>query len=911
MNDAARMRPAVEGKKIPCATYRLQFNRGFTFGDATALVDYLDELGVTDCYASPLFKARAESTHGYDVCDFNQFNPNLGGREDFDQLAAKLQKHGMGLIVDLVPNHMASDLSNDWWSDVLQNGHNSHFASYFDIDWQPLKSDLHDKVILPILEDHYAKVLENGKLRLAFENSAFVITYYDKKFPVTSRSYTSLLQELDSSPPEEKQSLLQNFNGKAGSPESFDRLHHLLQEQHYRLAYWKVGPEEINYRRFFDVNELVSVRMELPDVFKAANQLIFQLIKDGAVTGLRIDHPDGLWNPEGYLRRLQEDCSKPSLYIVAEKILTQDEPLPKDWPVDGTTGYDFLNRANGLFVHSENERIFDTIYRDFTGTSLDFAGMAYSSKKRILEFSLASELNALTHRLKRVAVGTRYGQDFTFRQLHASLAEVIASFPVYRTYITEKTREVSAIEKEHIEQAMAGAKARNPKMDQAVFEFIKNLLLLQSPADMNDITRQRSREFVMKFQQLTGPVMAKGVEDTAFYNFNRLISLNEVGGSPEEFGTSVGQFHQYNASKQEQWPHSMLSTSTHDTKRGEDARARINVLSEIPAEWRETLGRWSRLNQKRKVDGRPAPDLNDEYLLYQTLVGAWPDEAKSLDGLISFRERVLAYMFKALRESKTHTSWNDPNTAYENAVKEFIIKLLDNSRSNPFLDDFKRFQQRVAFFGLFNSLAQILLKMTAPGVPDLYQGAELWDFSLVDPDNRRPIDFKSRRRLLMDLKDRLQKNSDVSTFLKQLLETSHTGEIKLFTTYCTLHFRRQHRDLFKNGSYVPLIATGKGREHICSFARIYENHGAITVVPRLVATLNEGAERSPMGMDVWKDTWLILPQAKPGGKLRNVFTNESITIKERNGEFGVALGDVLADFPVALLTNAGEEPIHS
>ncbi|MDB6124668.1 MAG: malto-oligosyltrehalose synthase [Pedosphaera sp.] len=928
---------AARGKRVPGATYRLQFNRGFTFRDAAALVEYLHELGITDCYASPLFKARAESTHGYDVCDFNQLNPNLGTREDFDRFTAALQSHGMGLVVDLVPNHMASDLSNGWWFDVLQNGRESRYASHFDIDWQPLKSDMHDKVMIPILEDHYATVLESGKLKLFFEEGAFLIAYYENKFPVTPKSYKSLLQELGDAVTEEKTlsrlagnsgdnlsqqqsklkklheksalfrkgltTFLEQFNGKAGSPGSFDRLHNLLQQQHYRLAHWKVGPEEINYRRFFDVNELVSVRMELPEVFQAAHQLIFKLVKDGTVTGLRIDHPDGLWNPQQYLERLRENA--PLAYVVAEKILTREELLPPNWPVDGTTGYDFLNQVNGLFVQSGNETVFNDIYREFTGSSLDFHSMAYASKKRILEFSLASELNALTHRLKRVAISTRQGLDFTFRQLHAGLAEVIATFPVYRTYITETTHEPSAVEKEQIEAAIADAMARNPKMDHAILNFIKSLLLLRSPTDADDAGKKQSREFVMKFQQLTSPVMAKGLEDTTFYNFNRFVSLNEVGGSPEEFGTSVEKFHQYNLLKQEKWPHSMLSSSTHDTKRAEDVRARINVLSEIPDEWRSAVTRWSKLNADKKtmVNGSPAPHPNDEYLLYQTLVGAWLPEAEILDEQKDFQPRIQAYMYKALRESKAHTSWNDPNPAYENALKEFISKLLDNAPGNAFLKDFRPFQKRIAFFGQFNSLSQILLKMTAPGVPDIYQGTEMLDLSLVDPDNRRPVDFKSRHQLLNELKSRQQGGSGSNSSLKELLPEGNIGKAKLFTTYRTLNFRREHRELFEKGNYVPLTATELGREHVCSFARSHQNSWVITVVPRLVVLLNAGEEQLPLGREVWKNSWLFLPQLKPGEKLRNIFTNAIVTVEDRDGQSGAALGDVLADFPVALLTN--------
>ncbi len=990
--------PAVAGRRIPTATYRWQFNREFTFAHAQEAAGYLRELGISDVYASPLFRAGPQSTHGYDICGFDAFSPQLGGTAEFERLAGRLRELGLGLLLDMVPNHMGADQSNRWWADVLEQGRASPFAAWFDIDWQPLNADLRDQVLLPTLEDHYASVLESGKLQLVFEGGGFSIAYYDRRFPVAGESYAPLLKEVlgrlqaGGNPGEAVENLavllqtlgpkegraaerwefakvkeqleqwratsagfrqgveqvLKDYNGHPGAPRSFDQLHRLLQAQHYRLAYWRVGPEEINYRRFFDITELVSLRMELPEVFRACHELVFQLVHKGQVTGLRIDHPDGLWDPRKYSAWLQEAASsefrlqaasganlqssgsppEPAkagtpnlaagtapagqrpprpLYVVAEKILTGDEALPSDWPVDGTTGYDFLNRVNGLFVNRDHREAFDRIYREFTGCELDFPAIVFRSKKRILETAFPGDLNALAHRLKRLAGSTRCGLDLTFRQLHAGLAEVIAAFPVYRTYLTETTTEPSPQEKEYIEQAVREARARSPKLDPAVFDFIRHLLLLRLPEDLDEAGRSHAREFVIRFQQLTGPVMAKGLEDTAFYNYNRLVSLNDVGGNPDQFGISVEEFHLHNAGKARCWPHALLATATHDTKRGEDVRARLNVLSEMPDEWRQAVGRWRRLNADKKnvVDGQPAPHPNDEYLLYQTLVGAWPVARASLPAgsggipaLHEFRDRIAAYMLKAIKEAKARTSWTDPNPAYEAATQNFVHALLEPRADNLFLQDFLSFQHRVAFFGRFNSLAQVLLKMTAPGVPDFYQGTELWDFNLVDPDNRRPVDYALRRRLLAELKEQSQRNTaDLSGLLRRWLEADDLGRLKLYLIYRTLEFRNRHAGLFADGAYVPLTITGARRDHLCAFARQAGDQVAVVAAPRLVVGLAGGDEQAPLGEKIWQDTRLHLPK----GRYRDWFTGAIIPATEREGGWGLPAGQALASVPAALL----------
>ena len=957
---------------IPSATYRLQFNRDFTFAQATAMADYLRDLGITDAYASPLFQAGPESTHGYDTCSFGQFNGALGSQRDFDAWSARLRQLGLGLILDLVPNHMGADLTNDWWADVLERGPGSPFAEYFDIDWRPPASSLTDKVLLPILEDHYVKVLESGKLRLSFDNGTLAIAYHDRKFPVAPHSYREILAEAAadvesrktdsalsrelrgaaeplhrsqrgtelslpdkrgmreqtadwqrSSPAfaEAMERVCQTYNGQPGKPRTFDKLHALLAAQHYRLAYWRVGLEELNYRRFFDVTQLVALRMELPTVFRACHQLVFELLQSGQVTGLRIDHPDGLWDPKEYFRRLQagfvlaqpgEAAAKAAhpqwpLYVVAEKILSGDEPLRGDWAVEGTTGYDFLNKVNGLFIDSSNEDAFDKLYRAFTHEAALFADVVYASKKGVLERSFMSELNALVHRLERLARKSRSGQDFTDRQMRDALTEVVAAFPVYRTYLTSDSLEIAPLERFHIERAIADAKTRQPRLESALVEFLQDLLLLRVPADFDDQAKQLQREFISRFQQLTGPIMAKGLEDTAFYNYNRLLSLNEVGGDPGQFGVSLDAFHRHNAAKAEQWPHALLATATHDTKRGEDVRARINVLSEMPAEWESALRRWSRLNSGKKTEwhDHPAPAGNDEYFIYQTLVGAWPFGGKEKDppaasALVTFRDRVSAYMIKALREAKARTDWTDPDTEYERATTRFVEQILDPDVSSAFLDDFQRFQAKVAWFGQFNSLSQLLLKITSPGVPDFYQGTELWDLSLVDPDNRKPVDFDTRRQILEQLARRSETGSLRPDDTRQLLGESHSGAIKLFVMARALAFRRQHRPLFRDGAYLPIPVLGAKRRHVCAFARRLGKEVSLTVVPRLVLGLLNGVEEVPCGSTIWGDTSLDLSAPGLTGTYVNAITSEeTTTIAGSNGP-ALALSAGLSDFPVAL-----------
>ncbi|HEY7313876.1 MAG TPA: malto-oligosyltrehalose synthase, partial [Gemmataceae bacterium] len=1006
-------------RRVPSATYRLQFNSGFTFRDARDLASYLHALGISDCYASPVLQARAGSTHGYDICDHGRLNPELGGEADFDAFSDALRRHGMGLILDMVPNHMGiADAGNGWWMDVLENGAGSIYARYFDIDWHPVNPDLENKVLLPLLEDQYGRVLESGKIRLAFESGAFFLYYYEVKLPVAPCTYASILEPalagvarvlseehvhlselrsiltalrylpprsglpadkivernrekeivkrrlaaLHESSPEVRAAIdvaVAALNGAVGDPRSFDTLDRLIDCQAYRPAYWRVATEEINYRRFFDINELAAVRMETPEVFAAAHRVLFRLLAEGKATGLRIDHPDGLRDPAGYFCQLQESfvlahvraglpADHPTdgldrttaicfadalgrrpggvrlgspdlpegaasraapirtpwpLYVVAEKILSEGEPLPPDWAVDGTTGYDFLNAVNGLFVDTDGRDAFDRVYYQFTKAPADFRQLVNSTKKMTMLVSMASEINALGHELDRLAERNRRYRDFTLNSLTFVLREIIACLRVYRTYLTGPDA-VSPRDRQVVEAAVEESKRRNPRTAEAIFDFVRDTLLLDNVRDFAESDRPRLVEWAMKFQQLTGPVMAKSVEDTVFYTYNRLVSLNEVGGSPDRYGVSPPAFHRQNAERLERWPHSLLATATHDTKRGEDVRARLDALSEMAAEWESALGCWGRLNSAKKtvVEDQPAPDRNDEYLLYQILLGAWPAEPLTADGLAVFRERVAAYMQKATKEAKVHTSWVNPNEEYDDAVRQFVARVLPDSADDPFVKDLLVFQRKVAFFGYFNSLSQVLLKLTSPGVPDFYQGSELWELSLVDPDNRRPVDYRRRRELLSELQARIDAaGGDLRPLAADLLANVPDGRIKLYLIYQALHFRRAHEQLFAHGTYVPLEAAGPKRDHVCAFVRSLADRTVLVAVPRLVVRLAGGTEQAPMGPAIWGATRLLLPPALAARRYRNIFTGEVLAADVEDGTSGLSLAAAFAAFPVALL----------
>lgn len=970
----------MAGLRIPVATYRLQFHRRFRFADACGLVPYLDALGVTDIYASPLLQARRGSTHGYDVTDPRRLNPELGGEDEWAALVTQLQARAMGMLLDIVPNHMAAGPENPWWRDVLLHGRDSPYACYFDIDWQPARPGLANKVLVPLLGAPYGRVLENRELTLTLAEDGFWVAYGEHRLPISPRTYGLILSfwlealagalgadhpavaacanlldtlkrlpaptqaeafaskfqevkhklwHLYSTSSEVKAILDENlkiFNGKKGDPQSFDRLDQLLAAQPYRPAFWRVANHEINYRRFFDVSDFVCLRIEEKDVFAATHAVVLRLAGTGQVTGFRIDHVDGLYDPAGYLRRLQDHLAgpgtRPGFYIVVEKILGGDEELPAAWPVYGTTGYDFLNLVNGLFVDEDGAGLLDEIYGRFSGCATDFATVVYTHKRRMMGELFAGEVRNLTRQLARLAEHDRHGRDLTLAELERALVETTACLPVYRTYIRDFT--VEARDQACIECAVAEAVRRSPAAAPAC-AFLRRVLLLEFPGYLAEEQRYAWLRFVMRWQQFTGPITAKGFEDTALYIYNRLVSLNEVGGDPASTGTPVATFHRRNRIRQERWPHTLNATSTHDTKRSEDVRARINVLSEIPAAWAEHLGRWHRWNRPRKpvVNGQTVPDNNTEILLYQTLIGAWPLQE---DEVPAFKERLARYLIKAAREAKVHTHWLHPDTAYEDALLAFARSILEPAGDNRFLEDFMQFQRVIAYYGALGSLAQVLLKIASPGIPDFYQGTELWNFSLVDPDNRRPVDFKKRAALLAALKER--DATDPLALARELLDRWEDGRIKLYLTYKALHFRRSNRELFAAGEYIPLAATGPREKHVCAFARRLGSTWTLVAVPRLLARLAAAMVRPtesilppvrpPLGEAVWGETSLLLPAEAPD-RWRNVFTGEKVAVPAAPvtpaagarppREKTLLLAHLLRHFPVALL--AGEPPAHT
>jgi (1->4)-alpha-D-glucan 1-alpha-D-glucosylmutase len=976
-------------KRWPEATYRLQFHASFTFRDALALVPYLHQLGISDCYASPYLTARPGSKHGYDISDHQTLNPEIGSEADYDAWTDALRAHGMGQILDIVPNHMGIvGNENAWWNDVLENGPCARHAGYFDIDWYPGKPELHERVLLGFLGEPYGKVLESGQITLSYDAGAFTVHYFAHRFPVAPETsqlclrlrfdeleqalgkesadfmeYHSILTALAHLPRRSEtdprkideryrekevikrrlaaltdacagvrdfiQQNIAIFNGNVGDPNSFNLLDQLLNDQAYRLAFWQVASDEINYRRFFDVNELAALSMEKPEVFADTHRLILRLLGEGKVTGLRIDHPDGLYDPRQYLGRLQhhyllelaeraiaesglkiEDFGlanlkaainelqttlRQPLYVVAEKILGQDEPIPPDWPVHGSTGYQILNRLNGLFVESANERAFSQIFHRVTGLDPSFPGYVYDKKFLILQVALSSELHMLAHQLDRLSEKNRWSRDFTLNSLRHALREIIACFPVYRSYITD---EVSSRDARYVHHAVRLAKQKNPAISGWLFDFVRDMLFLRYPEQADERDQAEQRRFVGKFQQVTSPVMAKGLEDTAFYIYNRLVSLNEVGGNPGRFGAAGAEVHAYLGERQKEWPFAMSASSTHDTKRSEDVRARINVLSEIPADWHKAVSRWKLWNKRHRTesDEREAPDRNDEYLLYQTLIGAWPIEGLSAE----FVDRIVGYMGKAIHEAKVHSSWVNPDAAYDNAVSHFVASILNPKISGRFLDDFRALHARIHHAGLFNSLAQTLLKIAAPGVPDFFQGTELWDFSLVDPDNRRPVDYARRQRLLAEMQASAQA-ADLPTFARDLVKSKDDGRIKQYLTWRGLHCRREHPGLFTQGEYVSVSSQGSRADNVFAFIRRKENRWALAAVPRMLMRLLPTVNDQPLGADVWQDSVLVLPRIAAGERCRNVFTGETCVTAEVSGQTVLPLRDVFANFPVALL----------
>ncbi len=1031
------------------ATYRLQLHRDFTFYQAIEILPYLKELGISHVYCSPYLKARAGSQHGYDICDHTQFNPELGGEPGYLQFVAALREYELGQILDIVPNHMAASLENPAWYDVLENGPASPYSQFFDIDWDPIKQELNGKVLLPVLGQQYGEALEDGQLKLVYLEGAFSIHYYDSAFPLGPKTAVPLLthrleelraalgeadsgmmelesivtsmehlppqtvrepaairerqrekeivkrrlRELVDSSPAIRDHLAGNveeFSGNREHPESFDRLDQLLDAQPYRLSHWRSAADEINYRRFFDVNELAAICMESPEVFHATHALLRPYLANGTISGLRIDHVDGLYDPEQYLWRLQwayladlgenffnEQCpavssatnehdselqwrdlaprvlaqvsyklgirqpgvqdlravlctelgwepevyampaqpkpplatGSPPLTVLVEKILGPDEPLPDSWPVAGTSGYDFLNSLSGLFLVPQGYTEIVRNYDRLLDTHLDLNEVEYDAKLLILRVAMASELQMLAQRLNRISEQHRRSRDFTLNTLRLAIREVLACFPVYRIYPGKEG--ISDRDRKIVHLAVARARRRNPAFDPAVFEFLRSVLLLSHPPGLSPEQIEEREVFTGKFQQVTSPVMAKGVEDTAFYVHIPLVSANEVGSHPAHAATTIAEFHEANRQRNTQLSRAMLTTSTHDTKRSEDLRARLHVLTEVPHLWRAAVSRFSRANKRllREVDGEPAPSKNDEYLFYQSLLGIWPLSPPDDSQRQQLVERLTSYMEKATREAKQRTSWMNPNEDYDTAVREFVTQSLSSSPKNKFLAELSALHAKIAPAGQYNALGQAALKLLSPGIPDIYQGEECWNFSLVDPDNRRAVDYAYRQKTLHELQAwGALPNTERRALAIALGRSWNDPRLKLFVTHQLLHLRNTLDNLFVDGEYVPLESTGPRAEHLVAFGwRRNAEHPleVIAVVPRWLQSLlaerpvdaGTSASETPLWIaDSWRETEIQLP-SDSHGNYRCIFTGS--TFSTALSTFKVC--ELLNDFPLAVL----------
>jgi (1->4)-alpha-D-glucan 1-alpha-D-glucosylmutase len=956
----------------PSAVYRVQLNKSFNFRQAKALIPYFKDLGVEALYCSPYFQAMPGSVHGYDVTDPTKINREVGSMEDHEQFCKTLTDNGMGQIMDVVPNHMGIlGNNNPWWQDVLENGKASMYADFFDIDWEPVKNELKNKVLLPVLGDHYGALLEDQQIKLVQNEGSFWIHYFDHHFPVDPGEYPFILElginELQKTLPPDDGGLLQYlsiitafknlppkterdpqrrmernrekeiakkrlaalfevsnsmlsfvnervriFNGQKGDRKSFDLIDELLNRQAYRLAFWRVATEEINYRRFFDINSLAAIRMEDWQVFHAHHHLLFDLLVAGKVQGLRIDHPDGLYDPTAYFNRLQvqylyrlfikehnlpEDPGENNpirimiskalkedlpLLVVTEKILDRTEQLPENWQVHGTVGYDYLNALNGLFADKNNEEEFTQIYEDFIGRKTNFGELVYSKKKVFALVQMASEINSLGHRLDRISEQDRRYRDFTRNNLTVAIREVIACFRVYRTYISPGDEFVSDRDVKYITMAVERAKQKTPSLNPAVFDFLRDILLLKLDRDIPEQDKELYHDFVLRFQQLTAPIMAKGEEDTAFYVYNRLLSLNEVGGNPFHFGYTVQEFHQKNLERCKQWPLSMVTTSTHDTKRSKDLRMRLHVLSEIPEEWKQKLKIWPVINEKFKtmINDNLEPGTNTEYFIYQILLGVWPPALKGLPSP-ELVERLWQYFLKSIREAKNNTEWRQPNLKYEDAVKKFVQGILS---CKEFVDDLTVFQQKTAFYGALNTLSALTIKIASPGIVDVYQGNELFDYRLVDPDNRMPVDFSQRQGLLEQLK---------SGFKPSHYQDDRT---KLYITWKGLNFRHQNAELFLQGEYIPLEVTGAKARHVIAFLRRHNGKMAVVVAGRFFTKLvGQGEVLDP---NIWEDTTIAFPHDASDSALTNVFNGKQVEFAK--GRL-IKVADILDSCGFALL----------
>jgi (1->4)-alpha-D-glucan 1-alpha-D-glucosylmutase len=945
--------------RIPSATYRLQLNKDFRFTDACKILDYLNDLGISDVYVSPILVSRKGSGHGYDVTDPTRINPELGSEEDFENFQNELQKRGMGLLLDIVPNHMAASMENGWWMDVLENGTQSAYAAYFDIDWHPSARSLDGKILLPVLGRPFGEVLDSGELKLTSQEGKFYFQYFDSSFPLSPGSYWGILHYrvdqlarwLGEDSPASQEYLgivasflplsnadrrsgetaadrrlrfeatrdrlaaliksnqeiagfveenIRAFNGNEGDPASLGTLQRLLAEQNYKLVYWQNVNESINYRRFFTIADLVGIRVEDPVVFESMHAHLLRLISRGPSTGLRVDHIDGLRDPLAYLNRLQErlgSADSPdssTAYLLVEKILARGEYLPLDWPVCGTTGYDYLNQANGVFVHPEGSLRVKQIYSDFIGREQNFIDVLYQKKKLVMNTLLGVEMRSLGRQLAELASQDRYARELSRGELAEALIEVTATLSVYRTYI--RNMEIAEHAMKYIGEALQEARRRAPRLSSACFDFLEETLLLKSLPHVLPDQREARLVFVMRWQQFTGPIVAKGMEDTALYIYHPLVSLNEVGGAPEPGDASSREdFLRFLGARSQDWPHTLNATGTHDTKRSEGVRSRINVLSEMPEAWQSHLQLWAKLNAKHKeeVDGRATPDRNEEYFLYQTLLGVWPLERGPCKTLV---ERVQAYLVKATREAMVHTRWTRPNQLHEKALQQFVARILSPA-AEDFLGDFRPFQSEIAYYGMVNSLAQMLLKIGSPGVADFYQGSELWDLRLVDPDNRAPVDFERRAALLEHLAR--EQTIDVAGLIGNLLEHWHDGRIKLFLVQKAIRFRRENAALFQEGEFLPLVTKGERRQNVVCFMRRRNGNQVLVAVPRWLSQVASSARNQRD----WYDAEVVLP-ADSSVRWQSVITGHEVMTHEESGGQSLAgqslkVANLFEEFPVA------------
>ncbi|MBD3420674.1 MAG: malto-oligosyltrehalose synthase [Chitinivibrionales bacterium] len=930
--------------RIPVATYRIQFTPQFTFRQARSIIGYLADLGISHIYASPVFASCPGSMHGYDVCDPNEINPELGGWDELVALIDTVHAHGMGWIQDIVPNHMAFDHRNPMLHDVLQHGPNSKFFRFFDIDWDHPYEYLHGKVLAPFLGKPYGQCLQDGDLHLVYSGPGFSLTYYDKHFPVRFESYwlifgegleaflaqagdereaalnfAGLLYTIKNLPAdadaqerfaqtwivettlhrlyiefpyvnEYVQSCLDKYDVEKHGADAVTRLDELHYEQYYRLSFWKVAAEELNYRRFFTISDLIAIKVEDPEVFANTHKLIIDLVNKGMFDGLRIDHIDGLFNPAEYILRLRQQA--PNAYIVIEKILEQDEVIPDDWLIQGTTGYDSLTHINRLFCNNDNRRILIRMYNRFAQHKIDFDKLVVDKKRMIIGRHMAGDIDNIAHLVRRISGSDIQGRDVTMYGLKRALVEFITHFPVYRTY-TDGTG-FRSVDKRYIREALGHARRELPQLVSEL-AFLERFYLLKLGEDVDEEIRIAWTVFIMRCQQYTGPLMAKGIEDTAFYIYNPLVSLNEVGGWPASFGLSVADFHRLIARRKKKWPHAMNTTATHDTKRGEDTRARINALSCIPEEWYSHVRSWAQLNRrfKKRIGSTYVPASNEEYLYYQTLVGVLP-----FDGTIddAFVTRIKQYMLKAMREAKVYTAWIEPDTNYENALIDFIEKSLDANANQAFINSLLEFHRKIVPAGIRNSLAQVVLKCTIPGVPDFYRGTELWDFSLVDPDNRRSVDYEECKRCLGDA-------AKIATFdeIESLLRTQNDPRIKFFIVHKCLRMLNEHRTLFHRGDYQPLSVQGVSARKYVAFARIYAQECALVVIERFPETSDTQSKNESRSAP---QAWIDLSDVY-SGEYRNVLLNETIRFEDK-----MPLCELMGLFPFGIFIKTMAAPDH-